>query len=144
MSRALLALLAAILAALLSLSVSGSAPAADARERVALSAGERSHLQAGMRAYLESVQGVVEGLAEHKMAKVAKSAAKSGEAMLGDIPAALALKLPPTFVAISLDTHRKFDELAKQARETRTKLAVTKALNDVLVNCTACHAAYKF
>lgn len=116
----------------------------DAREKIQLSFREREQIRAGMRAYLESVQGIVEGLAQHKMAVVARNADKSGERMVADVPVALALRLPPQFVLMSVDTHRKFDELAKAARETRTKLAVTSKLNEVLMNCTSCHAMFRF
>lgn len=116
----------------------------DVRVRVEVSSAEREEIRAGMRAYLESVQGIVEGLAQHKMAVVARSAEKSGERMVKDVSLAVALKLPPEFVMISVDTHKKFDELARAARETRTKLAVTAKLSEVLMNCTSCHAMYRF
>lgn len=118
--------------------------AGDGRARIELSAREREEIRAGMRAYLESIQGIVEGLARHKMGEVAKSAAKGGERMLADVSLQLVMKLPPDFVMISADTHRKLDELASVARETRTKLAVTEKLAEVLENCTSCHAQYKF
>lgn len=135
------------LAAAIALVLGMSFPAlgeGDAREKIELSFKEREEIRAGMRAYLESVQGIVEGLAQHKMAVVAKSAARSGEAMVKDVPVLMALKLPPEFVVISMDTHKKFDELAREARVTRTKLAVTSKLAEVLMNCTSCHAMYKF
>lgn len=116
----------------------------DARARIDISAKEREEIRAGMRAYLESIQGIVEGLARHKMGNVAKSAAKGGERMLADVSLQLVMKLPPDFVMISADTHRKLDELATVARETGTKLAVTDKLAEVLENCTSCHARYRF
>ena len=115
----------------------------DAREKIELSFKEREEIRAGMRAYLESVQGIVEGLAQHKMEVVAR-VLRSGEQMIKDVPVLMALRLPPEFVMISMDTHKKFDELAREARVTRTKLAVTSKLNEVLMNCTSCHAMYRF
>lgn len=114
------------------------------RERVALSPHEREHLRAGMRAYLESIQGIVEGLAKHDFKHAARAAAKSGVASIKDVPVALALRLPPQFTLMSVDTHERFDALAKDARELHTNLAVQKRLDDVLRNCTSCHAMYRF
>ncbi len=117
------------------------------RERVELSAREREHLKAGMRAYLESIQGVVEGLARHDFKLIARSAARSGMASVKDISPALALRLPPQFTLMSIDTHERFDALAKEAqeaKESRSKLSVTSKLDDVLRNCTACHAMFRF
>lgn len=137
----MVALAVAAAAAMVPVSVSGGS---DAREKIPLSVKEREEIRAGMRAYLESVQGVVEGLARHRMAHVAGSAAKGGERMLADVSLQLVMKLPPEFVMMSADTHRKFDELATAARETGTKLAVTSKLGEVLANCTSCHAKYRF
>lgn len=116
----------------------------DARARIDISAKEREEIRAGMRAYLESIQGIVEGLARHKMAHVARSATKGGERMLADVSLQLVMKLPPEFVMLSADTHRKLDELATIARAAQTKLAVTDKLAEVLENCTSCHARYRF
>lgn len=116
----------------------------DGRVRIELSAKEREHIRAGMRVYLETIQGIVEGLARHRMAAVARSAAKGGERMLADVSLELVMKLPPDFVLISADTHRKLDELAAAARQPGTKLAVTTRLGEVLENCTSCHAKYRF
>lgn len=114
------------------------------RERIELSAREREHLKAGMRAYLESIQGIVAGLAMHDFKAVARAATKSGKAAIADVSPALALSLPPQFTLMSVDTHERFDALAKDALALRTNLAVQKRLDEVLTNCTSCHAMYRF
>lgn len=119
------------------------ASGAAARAPIQLSASEREHLRLGMRVMLESVEGVTEALADNKMRAVAKPAKKSGMDMVDDAMIAMAMKLPPEFVALSLDTHQKFDALAVEAAEGGTKAGALKHLGEILANCTACHAAYR-
>ena len=82
-------------------------------------------------------------LAENKLPPAAKSARKSGMGMIDEAEISIALKLPPEFVALSLDTHQKFDALAIDAAEGGTKMGALKQLGDILANCTACHATYR-
>lgn len=116
---------------------------ATTRERLQLSVDEREHLRAGMRSFLESVGGITQGLAENQMQRVAKSAKRSGWSMMDASAAATALKLPPEFVAISIDTHQKFDDLAAEASAGATKAKVLADLTQILGNCTSCHAMYR-
>jgi len=104
---------------------------------------EREHLRLGMRVWLENVEGITEALADNKMRVVAKTAKKSGMDMVDDAMIEIAMKLPPEFVALSLDTHQKFDALAVEAAEGGAKVGVLKHLGDILANCTACHATYR-
>lgn len=114
------------------------------REPLHLSASERAHLRAGMRTYLESVEGITRGLAENKMQAVAKSARRSGQSLMDETAIAMALKLPPDFVAASIETHGKFEELADQATAAGAKKAqVLETLGQILSGCTACHAKYR-
>lgn len=114
----------------------------DTREPLHLTTDERAHLRAGMRAFLESIAGIVQGLATNQMNVVGESAKKAGTSMVHDVPLSVALKLPPEFVMMSLTTHQKFDALAHDAQDPGTKLSVLKTLDDVLAHCTACHATY--
>lgn len=98
---------------------------------------------AGMRVFLESIEGITRGLAENKMPLVARSAKRSGWGMMDASAAATALKLPPEFVAISIDTHQKFDDLAAEASSGTTKAHVLRRLSDLLANCTSCHGSYR-
>jgi hypothetical protein len=121
----------------------GSASRAPVRVPIQLSANEREHLRFGMRVYLESVEGITQALAESKPALAAKSAKKSGMGMVDEAEISIALKLPPEFVALSLDTHQKFDALAIDAAAGGTKMGALKQLGDILATCTACHATYR-
>lgn len=120
-----------------------SADTADRREVVSFGTAAREELRAGMRGYLESVQGIVDGLSTSRPAEVAASAARSGERMLTLESAITGLALPPGFVTLSLDTHRKFDALAAMAATGAPRLQLLGALDEILSNCTSCHAAYR-
>lgn len=116
----------------------------DGRTTIHLPAAERAHFRKGMRVYLESIEGIIDGMAKHKMALVAKAAKKSGVSMVKDVSLDTALGLPPEFAMISMDTHEKFDELAKTARENGvSKLQITNQLSTILAACTSCHSAFK-
>lgn len=118
------------------------ASAADARTPVRLSTKEREQLRLGMRVYLESAQGIVEALAENKMPMVAENARKAGMDAVRNVPLWVAVKLPPEFVLLGMDTHQKFDALSLTAAQIGGKKEVLQQLRDILANCTACHAMY--
>ncbi|CAN1724922.1 putative Cytochrome c' [Hyphomicrobium sp. 1Nfss2.1] len=119
------------------------AQTASARAALSLSPGEQAHIRAGMRAFLESVEGITQGIAEGSMKRVAGSARRSGWAMMDDAATAMAMKLPPEFVAVSIDTHQKFDDLAAAAEAGAPKAKLLGDLGQILTNCTACHASYR-
>lgn len=120
------------------------APApADAREVIVLTAPERAHMLQGMRTYLEALQGIVEALAQNKLAGVAENAKRAGARMLQDAPASVPLKAPIAFTAMSLNTHEKFDVLAERAEKSASRGDVLTALAEIMANCTSCHAAYR-
>jgi cytochrome c556 len=116
---------------------------ASQRQPLQLSASEREHLRAGMRTYLESVEGITQGLAENKMQAVAKSAKRSGQSLMDETAVAMVLKLPPAFVAASIDTHGKFEALAAAAAAGAPKAQLLDDLGQILSSCTACHATYR-
>ena len=120
-----------------------SASRAAARTPIQLNASEREHLRLGMRVYLESVEGITDALADNNMLLVEKAAKKSGMGMVDEPEIAIAMKLPPEFVAISLDTHQKFDAVAQEAAEGGTKVGALRHIGEILANCTACHATYR-
>ena len=113
------------------------------REPIQLSPNEREHLRLGMRVYLESIEGITKALAENKLPLAAKSAKKSGMGMMEEEEIEIAMKLPPEFVALSLDTHQKFDALGLEAARGGTKIGALKQLDEILANCTACHATFR-
>ncbi len=96
-----------------------------------------------MRRYLDSVQGIVDGLARSNMAAVAESARKAGAAMVSDISLVAIVGLPPDFLLASMATHQKFDELADEAKAGATRMAVLDKLSGILATCNACHETYR-
>lgn len=133
--------LAVLLAA--GMGVAGKSLAAEERTVIKLPPTERAHFRKGMRVYLESIEGIIEGMSKHKMGHVAKAAKKSGVGMVKDVSLDTALAVPPEFSLMSMDTHEKFDDLAKTAHDNGTKLEVMTKLSTILGACTSCHAAYK-
>ncbi|AGK56784.1 hypothetical protein HYPDE_25498 [Hyphomicrobium denitrificans 1NES1] len=115
----------------------------DSREALTLSPAEAAEMLSGMRTYLETVQGIVSALAENKVARVPEIAARSGAKLLGSMNPITGLKAPIGFTMMSLDTHDKFDKLAEKARRGTSRTEVLTDLQDILGNCTGCHAAYR-
>jgi hypothetical protein len=137
-----------LLATSLVLGACGSGPGvslsrSEERTAIRLSAGDREHLLRGMRTYLASVQGIIEALPQNKHAVVAESAKKGGLEMLTGVPASVAVSLPPGFLMLSMDTHQKFDALARSASAGDAKAQLLTQLGDILANCSACHAQYQ-
>jgi len=116
---------------------------AAAREAVSFSRAEAEEMLSGMRTYLETIQDIVSALAENKIARVADIAARSGNKMLSGMNPMTGLKAPVGFSMMSLDTHDKFDKLAEKARGGISRTEVLADLQEILSNCTGCHAAYR-
>jgi hypothetical protein len=114
------------------------------RTPIALSAKERESIRAGMRVYLESVEGIVDGLADNRMGDVARHARRAGTDMIEGVSAADAVRLPAEFLLLGFDTHMKFDALAEEASRGGTRTVVLQRLGAILANCNACHAMYRF
>jgi hypothetical protein len=136
--------LACLLLAACSVANDATLSRAETRTPIELSAQERERMRAGMRFYLECIEGITGALGENKMSGVANSAKRCGMDMVDNVTFAEVLTLPPEFLALSLDTHQKFDVLAKEAVERTTRTSALNQLGAILTNCTGCHAAYRF
>lgn len=124
----------------------GSGPVAtDGGQRTAivLSAREAEEFRSGMRAYLEASQNIVDGVRLERMARVKDAARKTGMGAVTGVSPSLALRLPAEFVALSLDTHRKFDEIAQAAERNAGAKQILGDLSAVQSNCIACHSTYR-
>ena len=115
----------------------------DQRETVTFSHAEAEEMLSGMRTYLETIQDIVSALAENKVARVPEIAARSGNKLLSGMNPMTGLKAPVGFTMMSLDTHDKFDKLAEKAERGVSRTEVLTDLENILSNCTGCHAAYK-
>lgn len=120
------------------------APSADGRTAVLVTEGERDIVLAEMRAMLEATQTIVAAIATNDGAAIAAASYAVGMASTGDAPMALMAKLPLEFKMLGLATHRRFDDLAAIAGDSGDLNAATGALGDLMLNCTSCHASYRF
>lgn len=120
-----------------------TASMADGRQAILLTEGERNLVLAEMRGMLESVQGVVEGIAQRDMKRVAVAARLSGTASTQQVPVSLMAKLPLAFKQMGQVTHRDFDEIALRAEGGEPEEMLLERLGERLKNCIACHATFR-
>lgn len=113
------------------------------RTAIHLSLSDREHLRRGMQRYLASVQGIVEAVSDNKPVAISESAKNVGMGMLSEVPVSVAVRLPPEFLMLSMDTHQKFDTLSRCAAAGESKAQMLRQLGGILANCTACHATYR-
>jgi len=118
-----------------------SAP--DGREAIVLSADEKNLILAEMRTMLGSVQGVVDGIANKDMQRVAQAARQSGSAAAAQVPAGLMGKLPLGFKQLGHGAHQGFDEIVVGAESDEPEELLLARLGKRLKNCVACHATYR-
>ncbi len=122
----------------------GTAPIApDTRQTIVLTEDERNFVLAEMRGFLDSVQGIVEGVAEGNMKAVTEAARKSGMGTMQRVPRTLMPKMPPEFRMLGMNTHGAFDTLANESSGMGDKQIVLKQLATLLTNCSACHQGYR-
>ena len=117
---------------------------ADGRAAIQLEAKERDLVLSEMRIFLESVQQITKGIADDDMMLIAESAKKSGRSAQMDVPGTLIGKLPLAFKKLGFDTHAKFDQVALDAEQLGDRDHTLSQLSELLNNCTACHAAFRF
>ncbi len=116
----------------------------DARQAIVLDSEERAVVLTEMRIFLQSVQQVTEGISNDDMDRVAIAARQSGRNAQGAMPASLPGKLPVAFKKLGFDTHAKFDALALDAEQLGDGGHALEQLGQLLNNCIACHAAFRF
>lgn len=117
--------------------------ASDHREAIVVQPAERDLVLMEMRTMLESVQGIVAGMAEEDLARVQTAARASGMAIAQDVPPALMAKLPLDFKQLGMGAHRGFDELSAAVEQEETPEMLMTRLGDQLARCVACHAKYR-
>ena len=124
--------------------VSGNVePSDDGRISVILTKDERNLVLAEMRQFLISVQGVSQAITDKNMDKVATLAHQAGMAAEADTPGALLQKLPLGMKKLGFGTRDKFDEIAATAKNDKDPMKARKQLDNLMLNCIACHAAYR-
>ncbi len=117
---------------------------ADGREAIVLKPAERDMVLGEMRAFLDAVQAITEGISNDDMSSVVKAARPMGVAARQGVPGSLIRKLPLDFKKLGFDTHGKFEQLALDAGQLGDADYTLGQLAELLQNCTACHAMYRF
>ena len=128
---------------LLRLGTAEAQQAKDTRQRLLLPPAARDKVLAEMRLMLESINGILQGVAVGDMTAAEKAARASGMATAADVDPQIKQQLPPAFLALGMQTHKAFDALADQVKSSGTQEAVIKGLAGLTANCVACHAAYR-
>lgn len=116
---------------------------ADARQRIVLVPAARDRILAEMRAMLESLGGVVQGLAAGDLAAAEKAARAAGMAAAADVQPEIKGQLPPGFRELGMQTHLAFDRLADGLRAGASRDGALRSVADVTARCVACHAAWR-
>lgn len=116
----------------------------DGRPAIELTIDERNVVLSEMRAFLASVQAITTAIVAEDMDAVATSARRVGMAAQVDVPGSLVGKLPLAFKKLGFDTHSRFDQLALDAESLGDPAHALKQLGELMGNCVACHAGYKF
>ncbi len=118
--------------------------ASDGRTAIYLDESERDIVLAEMRTFLQSVQQIVSGISKDDMKQVSDAARQVGMLTAGMVPGSLMGKLPIGFKRLGMDTHSKFDQMALDAKDLGDKGLVLEQLAELMQNCVACHASFRF
>lgn len=116
----------------------------DGRTAILMTPADRDFILGEMRVFLETVQTIVEAIAEDDMEAVAEAATAVGMISTGGESAQLIAKLPLEFKTLGMGTHKTFDDLAQEANDMGDGTIVLAALGDLMLRCTSCHASYRF
>jgi hypothetical protein len=115
----------------------------DERHVIELSAEERTFVLTEMRNFLESVQGIVDAVAEGRVKDAAEAARRSGMHVMRNAPQTMMGKMPIEFRKLGMDTHQRFAGIADEAAGMGDEKKVLKQLAEMLANCSACHQGYR-
>jgi hypothetical protein len=116
----------------------------DTRSAIITTYTDKEFVMSEMRGFLETIKEINEGIANNLPEKIIKAAEKSGGAATEHAPAGLLKVLPLSFKKLGFDTHDRFDEIAKLAKENYNRDQIQQKMSEVLNNCTSCHQSYKF
>lgn len=119
------------------------APSTDGRQAILLEEPERDLVLGEMRMFLASVQKITKGISKNDMKIVVEAAREVGLAAQQAVPGSLMGKLPLSFKKLGFDTHKKFDELARDAEDLGDPQYALEQLSTLMNNCVACHSVYK-
>ncbi len=143
-NKSLLVILSILgLASLLTMGIAFSQSSTDNRQRIELSAPHRDMVLQEMRTMLESIHGILSGIANDDTAAIIEAARKSGLVMAADMNPELSLQLPKGFLQLGMSTHKEFDVLATAVEEGQTTEQTIQSLAGITGRCVGCHAVYR-
>ena len=117
--------------------------APDGRTAILLEESEQTFFLNEMRSFLVAIQQITDGIEKDDMTQIATAARKVGMVGFSQVPASLIGKLPLAVKKLGRSTHNAFDQMAMDAESLGDKEHSLSQLNQILSNCTACHALYK-
>lgn len=118
-------------------------PTPDTRQRIVLPAVGRDKILSEMRVMLQSLGGVLHGLAANDLPAAEKAARVSGIQTAADVDPEIKQRLPRPFLQLGMQTHQAFDRVADQIKAGGSRDQALGALAALTANCLACHAAYR-
>ena len=118
------------------------APLADGRTAVLLDKVERDLILDEMRDILVSTQAVSHAITQNDMPAVIEHATKAGMAAEEGTPGSIFRKIPLAMKRLGFDTRARFDQIAASAQVGDATKA-REQLDTLMLNCIACHTAYK-
>ena len=118
-------------------------PYADGRTSILLSPDERNGVLGEMRAILAGVQDIIENTVNGDFDAAETRARAMGMAAANAENPQLIAKLPLEFKTLGLGLHGAFDDLGDLISTSDDKLEVIAAVSDIMVQCVACHDAYR-
>lgn len=115
----------------------------DGRTAIVLPAADRDFVLGEMRGLLNSVQGVVQGLADNDPKAMEAAARASGMAVSHTVPPGLMVKLPLEFKQMGFAMHGTFDQVAMAVQDGETQEMILARMGGLLSQCVACHRLYR-
>ena len=116
---------------------------ADNRVAIQLSKNNEAFAKKEMREFLESVQTIQLAITNNDAKQAIAAGKKSGGSVIAHAPKGMMKALPLGFKKLGFAVHNGFDEIAETATTNFDPQTTQKQLNKLLVNCVACHKAYK-
>ena len=117
-------------------------PYADGRTSVLLLPDERNKVLGEMRDVLAGVQTILEDTVAGDL-QAAEDQARSMGMVAAKQDTAIIAKLPLDFKSLGLGLHGSFDDLADFIGENQDPLKVVDEVSTLMVQCVACHGAYR-
>jgi len=115
----------------------------DQRKILHMNVKQRHHVLTEMRQLLASTQGVLEGIAENDMGKVAQAAALSAPKAPKTVDFRMKDVLPPDFRQMGKAAHVAFGEMEQKAKNGASKEEIAMEIADTLNTCVACHSTFQ-